>query len=324
LIYSIFYLVAGAAALQFYAWCAPGSYMSLVGASGAVAALMGGFLVRFPKMKIEMGFYSLIFRHRFKAPAYALLPFWLAAEFLYGSVSGTSSPVAHWAHVGGFLFGMAAAYGIMRSGLEQKASDAIASKIGWSADPDIVRASEALENSKLDEAAAILQNHLKQKPSSADAWQILQQVQWRRSDMPAYLEATAQLCQLHLRAQDVEAAWSDFEAYRNAGGHPLPASVWLDIARMLETQQNFERAAAEYEQLAQAHLKEKQSILALLGAGRIYLRKLNRPEDALRNYKAADASPVPHLDWEASIQAGIVEAEKALRRTPVGATLTKS
>ena len=73
-------------------------------------------------MKIEMGFYSPIFRHRFKAPAYALLPFWLAVEFLYGSVSGTSSPVAHWAHVGGFLFGMGAAYGIMRSCLEQKAS----------------------------------------------------------------------------------------------------------------------------------------------------------------------------------------------------------
>ena len=126
------------------------------------------------------------------------VPFWLAAEFLYGSVSGTSSPVAHWAHVGGFLFGMAAAYGIMRPGLEQNASEAIASKIGWSADPDIVRASEALENSRLDEAAAILQNHLKQKPSSADALQILQQVQWRRSDMPAYLEATVQLCQLHL------------------------------------------------------------------------------------------------------------------------------
>ena len=93
---------------------------------------------------------------------------------------------------------MAAAYGIMRPGLEQNASEAIASKIGWSADPDIVRASEALENSRLDEAAAILQNHLKQKPSSADALQILQQVQWRRSDMPAYLEATVQLCQLHL------------------------------------------------------------------------------------------------------------------------------
>lgn len=87
---------------------------------------------------------------------------------------------------------------------------------------------------------------------------------WRRGDIRAYLEVTAQLCQLHLRAQDTEAAWSDFEAYRNAGGDKLPASVWLDIARMLETQQNFDRARTEYEQLAEVHPNEKQAILALL------------------------------------------------------------
>ena len=52
-IYSIFYLVAGAAALRFYAWCSQGSFIPLVGASGAVAALMGAFLIRFPKLKIE-------------------------------------------------------------------------------------------------------------------------------------------------------------------------------------------------------------------------------------------------------------------------------
>src|SRR4029077_76911 len=51
-LYSVFYLIAGAAALQFYAWSNPGSITPTLGASGAVAALMGAFLVRFPKMKI--------------------------------------------------------------------------------------------------------------------------------------------------------------------------------------------------------------------------------------------------------------------------------
>ena len=53
-VYSVFYLIAGAAALQFWAWSNPGSITPTLGASGAVAALMGAFLVRFPKMKIEM------------------------------------------------------------------------------------------------------------------------------------------------------------------------------------------------------------------------------------------------------------------------------
>jgi membrane associated rhomboid family serine protease len=310
-IYSAFYLVAGAAALQFYAWCAPGSYMPLIGASGAVAALMGAFLIRFPKMKIEMAFLALFFRIRFKAPAYALLPLWLAMEFFYGSVFGVSSPVAHWAHVGGFLFGMAGAYGIMKSGLEQKASDAIEAKIGWSAAPEIIRATEALDKSNFDEAATILQNYVKQKPNASDGLELLQQVNWRRRDIPGYLEVTAQLCQLHLKAQDSEAAWRAFEDYTNGGGDKLPPVMWLQIARLLETQQNFDRAAREYERLAEAHPTEKQSILALVAAGRLNLKKLNRPAEALKCYQKADSSSVPHLDWQPNIDAGIRDAQAA-------------
>jgi len=267
--------------------------------------------IRFPKMKIEMALFLFFFRFKFKAPAYALLPLWVGVEFLYGSVFGATSPVAHWAHVGGFLFGMAGAYGIMRSGLEQKASDAIESKIAWSADADIVRATEALEKSQFDQAATILENHLKQKPTSTDALEMLQQVQWRRNDILGYLQATAQLCQLHLKAQEWEAAWRDYESYTNAGGDKLPAAVWLEIARMLETQQNFERAATEYERLADAHPTEKQSILALVAAGRLCLKKLNRAEEALQCYQKANLSKVPHLDWQPNIEAGLRDAQAA-------------
>ena len=56
-LYSAFYLIAGAAALQFHAWSNAGSITPTLGASGAVAALMGAFLVRFPKMKIEMAWF---------------------------------------------------------------------------------------------------------------------------------------------------------------------------------------------------------------------------------------------------------------------------
>jgi membrane associated rhomboid family serine protease len=314
-IYPIFYFVAGAAALQFYAWCAPGSFVPLVGASGAVAALMGAFLVRFPKLKIEMALLGWFVRFRFKAEAYWLLPPWLLMEFLYGSLSGTSSPVAHWAHVGGFLFGMAGAYGLQRSGLEQKANDVIEAKVAWSADADIVRANEALESSKLDEAAAILENYLKQKPASVDALDLLQKVQWRRSDVPAYLQATAQRCQVHLKAQDTEAAWRDYEAYTAAGGDKLPPAAWIEIARLLEAQQNFERAATEYERLADAHPTEKQSILALVAAARLYLKRLNAPERALHCYEKAAASKVPHLDWQPNIENGLRDAKSALAQT---------
>jgi membrane associated rhomboid family serine protease len=305
-IYSVFYLFAGAAALQFYAWCTPGSFVPLVGASGAVAALMGAFLIRFPKLKIEMATFLVFYPLRFKVPAYYLLPLWLVAEFFYGSAYGQFSPVAHWAHVGGFLFGMLGAYG-----LEQQAHEKIESELGWKSSPEIVSASEALDQNRFDEAVALLQKHLAANPPSLDALNLLQLVQWRRQDMPAYLQATIQLCQFHLKAQDFDAAWKTFEEYNTGGGDQMPAATWLEFTRQLESQQNFERAVTEYERLAAAHPTQKESLLALLSAGRLCLKKLNRPADALRNYKAAQASAVPHLDWETNIKMGIQSAEEA-------------
>jgi len=320
LIYSVFYLVAGAASLLFYAWCSPESYVPLVGASGAVAALMGAFLVRFPKMKIEMAFVTLIYRYKFKAYAYWLLPLWLAMEFFYGAALGQSSSVAHWAHVGGFLFGMLGAFVIQKTGLEQKASAKIEAEIGWTGDPAVVQAQEALDQGKLDEAVAILEKHVAEKPSSVDALVILQQVHWRRNDIPAYQKASVQLIQAQLKAHNADAAWQSYEEFSNAAGGNLPAAPWLELIRHLENQQNFDRAVAECDRLAQTYPQERPSLLAQLTAGRLSLKKLNRPDEALRFYKAADLSSVPHLDWESNIKAGITDAERAMG-APVGSQM---
>jgi tetratricopeptide (TPR) repeat protein len=176
-----------------------------------------------------------------------------------------------------------------------------------------------MERGKLDEAASILQKHVAANPNSADALNLLQQAHWRRNDMAAYRDATVQLCQVYLKNQDQDNAWRAFEEYQNAGGDKMPAATWLEIIRSLETQQHFDRAVSEYERLAEAYPTEKQSLLAQLAAGRLCLKRLNRPEAALKFYKAAAASKVPHLDWEANIQAGIQDAERAMVPTPTGA-----
>jgi membrane associated rhomboid family serine protease len=311
-IYPIFYLLAGVAASLFHVLFHPGSLAPVLGASGAIAALMGGFLVRFPKLKIEMMWFMLIFRVRFKTYAYWLLPMWLFMEIFYGSLFGQSTGVAHWAHVGGFIFGALAALVIQRTGLEQKANAVIEDKIGWTADPAVLQGTEFMEQGKLDEAIAVLQKHVAVKPDAADAYAILRQLYWRKQDLPAHLETTVKLCQLHLKAQDAEAAWEDFQEYSNAGGERMPAATWLELCRMAEGRQDYERAVKEYEHLAKAHPAEKQSLLSLLSAGRLCLKKLNRPADALLYYKAASVSSVPHLDWDSNIRTGILESEKLL------------
>jgi membrane associated rhomboid family serine protease len=313
-LYSAFYLIAGAAALQFYAWTNPGSMTPTLGASGAVAALMGAFLVRFPKMKIEMVwlFMGLRFRlHRFKVAAYWLLPMWLAVEIFYGSLMGSSSGVAHWAHVGGFLFGALAALAIQHSGLEQKANQAIEEQLSWSADPELVQASDMMERGQLDEAAMVLTNHVAAKPALLDAWSLLRQIYTRQNDTKAYLDATLKTCALHLKAHEIEAAFQDYTDFIDCGGGKLPASTWLELCKGAEEKQEFERALSEYQQLATAYPAEHQSLTAQLSAARLCAKRLNRPQDALALYQAAAASPIPHLDWEHHIQTGIKEAKAA-------------
>src|SRR6266478_9310595 len=311
-IYPIFYLLAGIFASLFHVLFYPGSLAPVLGASGAIAALMGGLLVRFPKLKVEMLWYMLIFRIRFKAPAYWLLPLWLFMEIFYGSLIGQASGVAHWAHVGGFISGALGALIIARTGLEHQANAVIEDKIGWTAAPAVVQGAALLEQGKFDEGIAVLQKHVAAKPDAMDAHSLLRQLHWRKNDIQAHLEATIKLCQLHLKAQDAEAAWQDYQEYLNAGGDRMPASTWLELCRLAEGQQNFERAVSEYERLAQAHPAERQSLLALLSAGRLALKQLQRPSDALLYYKAAKASKVPHLDWETNIQAGIQDEQRAV------------
>jgi hypothetical protein len=277
--------------------------------------------VRFPKTKIEvavvLGLRSLsnlaLGRGiRFKAAAFWLLPLWLLMEIFAGALFGSYSGVAHWAHVGGFLFGALAALGLRYSGLEHKANEAIEAKVTWTADRELVEATEQMDKGKLDEAIDTLKKYTVAKPNSTDAFSLLQQIYWRKSDIPAYRDAIVKLCQLHLKSQDLDAALEDYSEYKNSGGETLPASTWLELCRAAEAKEQFDRAVAEYECLSAAYPTERQSLLALMAAGRLALKKLNQPSNALRYYKAAAASAVPHLDWQPNIETGIREAEKAL------------
>jgi membrane associated rhomboid family serine protease len=312
-IYLSFYLLAGVFATQVHAWTNPGSLAPALGASGAVAGLMGAFLTRFPTVKIEIAWIFGFGRiYRFKAAAYWLLPFWLLMEIFSGVIFGQLSGVAHWAHVGGFVFGAVVALAIRKSGLEHAAEEAIQEKIAWVSHPLLASANESLEKGQLDAAEQDLQKLIQEQPESAEAHRMLQQIYWRKSNVPAHLAALEKLLAIHLKSKDAQEALHTFQEYRSSGGQKLPASTWLELCRLLEEdQQGLEVAVQEYAALAAAYPTEKQALLANMSAGRLCLKRLNRPSDALHFYQEAKASRVPHLDWDANIERGIEEANKA-------------
>jgi len=314
-LYLVFYLMAGVAATQLHAWASPGSLGASFGASGAVAGLMGAFLVRFPKLKIRLmwffdvgfsGFWPIWVR------AYWLLPLWLVMEIYYGKPSGQSDGVAHWAHVGGFMFGALGALALSYSGLERKANKAIEEKITWTTDPEIIQAGDLIKNSRHDEAAVVLKDYLNQKRDSVAAWNLLRDVHWRRNEIPACCEVAGKVCELNLKDGMYEAAWLDYEEFLNLGGDKMPPATWLELCHVPEERNDFKRALNEYKKLAAAYPAERHGFLAQLHAARILLTRLDRPEEALRLYEMASASTVPHLDLEREIESGIQEARTAL------------
>jgi len=96
--YLLFYLAAGMVATLAFVLTSPRSVVPLIGASGAIAGVMGAYLVLFPRSRV-LGLVGFI---PVPLPAWAFLGFWFASQFL-----GGSDGVAYAAHVGGFLFGMA-------------------------------------------------------------------------------------------------------------------------------------------------------------------------------------------------------------------------
>ncbi len=298
-------------ALAVHAVVFPDSLIPVIGASGAISALMGAFLVRFPKTKIQLAFLYWAMRprmFRFSWPAYTVLPLWLLGQLFSGSLEGETGGVAYWAHIGGFGVGLALALLLRFSGLERKMDQAIEAKVSWSADPRIVKAGEHLEKKEMDLAIAELQAQVAEKPDSIEAWEMLTSLHWKKGDIPAHQTAVECACRLHLKATNLEAAWQDYEDYARAGGGKMPPETWIELCRYAEDQQNWDRAAEEYEKLAAAWPAERASVLAMISAGRIHLHRLSNPAQAKRFYAAAQNSPVPHRDWDETIRKGLEKA----------------
>ena len=109
--YLFFYLLSGVAAALLQAALLSRSSMPMVGASGAIAGVLGAYLVLFPRARVASLVPILFIFTIVELPAVLFLAFWFISQLFSGLgvlSGGASSGIAWWAHVGGFLFGMAA------------------------------------------------------------------------------------------------------------------------------------------------------------------------------------------------------------------------
>ena len=109
-----FYLLAGLAAAALQIAAAPDSGLPMVGASGAIAGVMGGYLLLFPKARVDVLFIFVIFFRIFPIPAWIVLGFWFGAQLVSGIITPSDvGGVAYWAHAGGFLSGLVLALPVL-------------------------------------------------------------------------------------------------------------------------------------------------------------------------------------------------------------------
>jgi membrane associated rhomboid family serine protease len=109
--YLIFYLLCGLGAGIAHTTLNYDSTAPSIGASGAIAGVLGAYLVSYPFARVLTLVPIFVFLQVIEIPALIVLGFWFLVQFLYGatalaSATGNSGGVAWWAHVGGFIVGM--------------------------------------------------------------------------------------------------------------------------------------------------------------------------------------------------------------------------
>jgi membrane associated rhomboid family serine protease len=109
--YIVFYLLAGVAASLAQVALMPEATLPTIGASGAVAGVLGAYLVMHPRAVVTVVLPLFVFFPVFQVPAFFMLGLWFLTQFTSGissfaTAAGDTGGVAWWAHIGGFIAGL--------------------------------------------------------------------------------------------------------------------------------------------------------------------------------------------------------------------------
>lgn len=104
----IFYILSGLAGSMAHVLTSSGSQVPMVGASGAIAGVLGAYMIRFPQSRIWTLIFFGFFIRAVRIPAIFVLGFWFILQLLYGlpTIGAQGGGVAWFAHIGGFVVGI--------------------------------------------------------------------------------------------------------------------------------------------------------------------------------------------------------------------------
>ena len=313
-VYAALYATSGVAACLTHAAMFPGSQAPLVGASGAIAGLMGAFLVRLHATRIRFFYMFWVHWGTFLAPAWVMLPLWLMSQFFFAFVHGENSPVAFWAHVGGFLFGALVGLFIKLTLVEEAfLAPSIEQKTTlFAQSPAVTAALHHLDAARPQEALHSLQTALQQNPDDVDALDLAARAQLTLGDEYAAAEIYARKIRSHLKRRERDlavGAYAELQATRQE--MPLTARDLLALAPALVEAGEVGDAKTIYQSLVDSRQDATTRLRASLALADLYLTD-GQGQPALVVLEAALPLAQTLPEWQMHLEAKLEAAKKVV------------
>ncbi|MCA9665777.1 MAG: rhomboid family intramembrane serine protease [Myxococcales bacterium] len=279
----LFYLGgAAASALVFGWWHAFHSRAPLIGASGAIAAAMGAFLVVHYNARIRMFYWIYTTTGTFTMAAYWALPLWFVQQLFGSLLEGKLTVVAYSAHVGGFVFGAAVALVLKLAGVDKlRARAADRSATVYEEHPLFLSALGHIDAKRPDLARADLERLLGEHSDHIAAALELFQLELRSGEEAA-AEAASRAILLCARARDeitLRRVHADLaQRFPDAAARLKPTAL-IAVAQSLAADDA--RGALDlYELLIKTHPQHMVVPKALLAAAALLRDRLGEPQTA--------------------------------------------
>jgi len=308
-LFTLLYLASGAAALAAHTWQNPGSWAPVVGASGAVAGIMGAFLLRLGTSRIRFLCVPIILipwiRFRFLVPAFVFLPLWFVGQFWLATNLTEPGGIALWAHVGGFAFGAAATLLIIVLGIEKRwIHPAIEARVGWTQSPSLVDAMEARGRGDLPAARRLIDKTVRESPSNVDAQRLACDLALEASDWAGFGREAARLLDLYVARGEKDLALQLVGEAPSQSHSELPVRFHQRAATFLDKNGEERWATQFYRQIAAHHAAAPGSLRALLRLADL-LQKDGDLSGAREALRLARAHPECAGDWRPVVEGRI-------------------
>ena len=307
-LYLGFYLMSGIAATITHDLRFASSAVPIIGASGAIAGLMGAFLIRLAKTRIKFFYFFWFFTIKmgtFEAPAFVVLPLWFLQQITYATLTQESAGVAFWAHIGGFVFGTLFAVGMNAMMIEEKyIAPSIEKKVSLVQNPLFLSAISLSERGEYPQALVQLQKVVRMEPNHLDAYMEMRTIYEKLEDSAGYSAVTGGILDIALRSKDSEMVLTNLEQYKRSSlKKPLPAKTLLGLAGFFEESQDEHGAAFQYDELTRNHPNDPLAMKAYSKLARLCIERLNDRERGEAAFWAAFDHPLANNEWRTALQA---------------------